>query len=75
MLFLELGVSTAMSALTHTLIAGLGDELSLTVNAGVGALAGDPLLPLGHVPGWGGAAARALRTWERTQEGGGLLEE
>lgn len=61
-----------MSAPTHTLVAGLGDELSLAVDAGVGALAGDPLLPLGHVPGRGRAAARALRAWGGGGEGRGF---
>lgn len=45
---------------THALLAGLGDELALAVDAGVGALAGDALLPLGDVPGRGRAPARVL---------------
>lgn len=53
-----------IEAVTHALIAGLGDEFSLAVDAGVGTLAGDPLLPLGHVAGGRRAAARFLRTWE-----------
>lgn len=45
---------------THALLAGLGDELALAVDAGVGALAGDALLPLGHVARRRRAPARAL---------------
>lgn len=54
-------------ALTHTLLAGLGDEFPLAVNAGVRTLAGDSLLPLGHVTGWRRATARVGRTWDWTQ--------
>lgn len=55
-----------IGAATHTRIAGLGDELSLAVDAGVRTLAGDPLLPVGHVAGRRRAAARVLGTWDGT---------
>lgn len=55
-----------IGAVTHTLIAGLRDEFSLAVNAGVRTLAGDPLLPIGHVAGRRRAAARVLGTWNWT---------
>lgn len=44
-----LNIEVDFPPLTHTLIAGLGDELPLTVHAGVGTLAGDPLLVFRHV--------------------------
>lgn len=50
--------------MTHTLIAGLGDELPLTVNAGVRTLAGDPLLAFRHVARRWRATPRVLRTCE-----------
>lgn len=53
-------------AVTHTRVAGLGDELPLAVDAGVRALAGDPLLPLRHVAGGRRAPSRILGTWDWT---------
>ena len=53
--------------MTHTLVA-LWDELSLTVDAGVGALAGDPLLPLRDIAWRGGATACVLRAWDGREE-------
>lgn len=42
----------------------LGDELPLTVDAGVGALAGNLLLLLGDAAGGRGRPARVQGTWD-----------
>lgn len=44
---------------THALLAGLWDELPLTVDAGVGPLPGNALLPLRHIP-WGRRASTRI---------------
>lgn len=62
---LTAGLRLQPHAHTHTLLAGLWDELPLAVDAGVGALAGDALLPLRHVPGRGRAPAGVLGTWDK----------
>lgn len=46
----------------HVLVEGFGDELPLAVNAGVGALASDLLLLLGHAAGGRRRAPRVQRT-------------
>lgn len=55
----------------HVLVHGLGDELSLTVDAGVGSLAGDLLLLLGNAAWRRGAAAGVQRAWTGTHMGQG----
>lgn len=48
----------------HVLVEGFGDELSLAVNAGVGALASNLLLLLGDAAGGRRRAPCVQRTWK-----------
>ena len=56
---------------THKLVQCFGDELSLAVDAGVGALPGDLLLLLRDAAGRRGATARVQRAWGGQARGGG----
>jgi len=48
---------------SYVLVVGLGDELPFTVDAGVGALAGDLLLLLGDAAGRWGCPTRVQGPW------------
>lgn len=57
----NLGLTQAMGIPhTHALLAGLRDEFPLTVDAGVGPLSGNVLLPLRHIARRRGASTRVL---------------
>lgn len=53
---------------THVLVQGLGDELSLAVDAGVGALPRDLLLLLRDAPRGGRGAAGVQGAWRAKRE-------
>lgn len=59
--------SSHANACTYTLFVGFWDELAFAVDAGVGALASDALLPLRNVPGRRGTPACVLGTWARNK--------